>query len=143
MAFIPDVVAAKQSASDWRDAIRLVGKLYEAEGIATNEYTEAMIAGVEDYGPYMVLTPHVAMPHAKTTSGVNRGGAVVVTLSEPVEFGSPANDPVDILISFAAGENKEHMTRVVELAKVLGNTELLERARQATSDEDLMKVFTD
>lgn len=143
MGFQPDAVSARRTAQDWREAIRLVGDLYTRTGIASNEYTEAMIQGVEDYGPYIVLTPHVAMPHAKTTHGVNRGGAVVLTLETPVNFGMAANDPVDILISFAADDKKSHIKRIQELAAVLSDTELLEKIRNASNDEELARIFDD
>ncbi|WP_075727866.1 PTS sugar transporter subunit IIA [Corynebacterium aquilae] len=143
MTFLPDVVAARRHAADWQEAIRIVGELYESKDIATAEYAEAMINGVKEFGPYMVLTPGVAMPHAKSASGVKKAGTCVVTLDEPVEFGSPANDPVDVLISFAAGDKKGHIKMIQSLAAVLGDTELLDRARAATTDEELLAVFTD
>lgn len=139
--FIPDVVAAQCEAADWEDAIRIVGKLYEQQGIASMEYAEAMINGVKEFGPYMVLTPGVAMPHAKSAAGVKRAGTAVVTLKNPVEFGSEANDPVDVLISFAAGDKSGHIKMIQALAGVLGNQELLDKARAAQSDEELKEVF--
>lgn len=141
MSFVPDTVAAKKHAANWEEAIREVGKLYEAAGIATADYAEAMIEGVHQYGPYMVLTPGVAMPHAKSASGVLRRGTAVVTLAEPVNFGSPANDPVDLLISFAAGDKKGHIEMIKSLAAVLGDEELLAKMRAATNDEELAAVF--
>ncbi|AZA08824.1 PTS sugar transporter subunit IIA [Corynebacterium pseudopelargi] len=139
--FVPDVVAAQCEAADWEEAIRLVGRLYQEQGIASSEYAEAMIKGVKEFGPYMVLTPGVAMPHAKTVAGVQRPGTAVVTLKTPVEFGSPANDPVDVLISFAAGDNHGHIEMIQSLAGVLSDRALLDRARAAEDDEALMNVF--
>ncbi|WP_151550337.1 MULTISPECIES: PTS sugar transporter subunit IIA [Corynebacterium] len=141
MGFVPDVVAARKTAADWEEAIREVGKLYEDSGIATAEYAQAMIDGVKEFGPYMVLTPGVAMPHAKSARGVLKKGTAVVTLAEPVNFGSPANDPVDVLISFAAGDKKGHMAMIQSLAAVLGDQDLLAAARAAETDEELARVF--
>lgn len=141
MKFAPDAVAARRHAADWREAIGLVGELYEREGIAGPEYAEAMIAAVEEFGPYMVLTPGVAMPHAKSAAGVRRQGTVVVTLDEPVEFGSEANDPVDLLISFAAADTGGHIAMIRALAGVLGDEDLKARARAAADDAALAAVF--
>lgn len=143
MTLHPDAVAARRQASTWEDAIRVVGSLFEDQGIASGEYAEAMIAAVHKFGPYMVLAPGIAMPHAATASGVNRGGLVVATLATPVEFGSPANDPVDVLVSFAAKNKEAHMARIKELAKALGDQELLAAARAATTDAELAHVFAD
>lgn len=83
----------------------------------------------------------MAIPHAKTSSGVLRTGVVVATLETPVLFGSPANDPVDILISFAAFDSSEHMKTIQQLPEVLGDLELLEKARQASTDAELSALF--
>lgn len=139
--FVIDRAEAKVAAADWKEAIRQVGKLHEAAGTATSEYAEAMIAGVEKFGPYIVLTPNVAVPHAQTAAGVKRTGVVVATLETPVNFGSPANDPVDILISFAAFDKAEHMKTIQSLPKLLGDQELLTQARNATTSEELAKLF--
>ena len=141
MSFKPDCVAARRVAKDWEEAIRIVGSLYEKEGIATSEYAEAMIQGVHEFGPYMVLMPGLAMPHAKATKGVKRAGTCVVTLSTPVEFGSEANDPVDTLVSFAAGDNKGHITMIKSLARTLSDADLIEKIRAAETDEQLAALF--
>lgn len=154
--FRPVAVAAKRSADDWREAIRLVGELYEDRGIADCEYTEAMIGAVEEFGPYMVLVPGVAMPHAKSMNGVHRSGQVVVTLASPVCFGHEANDPVDVLVSFAVGDpavghegadeasgdtGVDHMDMIRSLAGVLGDADLLARVRGAADDAALANLF--
>lgn len=141
MKFHPDCVAARREAADWEEAIRIVGRLYEEAGIATEEYADAMINGVKEFGPYMVLMPGLAMPHAKSTAGVHRAGTAVVTLSAPVEFGSEANDPVDTLISFAAGDNKGHMKMIQALAATLSDEELIAKIRAAETDEELAAIF--
>lgn len=141
MSLSPDAVAAKQHAKTWQDAVRVVGKLHQMAGTATEEYTEAMIAAIEKFGPYVVLAPGVAVPHAATASGVIRGGLVVATLAEPVNFGSPANDPVDLLISFAAFDRDSHIERIKQLGKSLGDESLLEKLREATTDEELLAAL--
>ena len=142
MSFTPDLVSAQREAKDWKEAIQLVGSLYEQAGIATEEYTQAMIQGVLDFGPYMVFVPGIAMPHAKATSGVLKSGTAVVTLSTPVEFGSEKNAPVDFLISFASTSTDGHMEKIQELAAVLADQDRIEKARQAHNDDELMSVFT-
>lgn len=142
MTFVPDAVAAKKVANSMEEAIRLVGELYERTGIATADYAEAMIEAVAEYGPYMVLMPGLAMPHAKSGRGVQRQGAVVVTLATPVRFGHDKNDPVDVLVSFAAGDKKTHMAMIQSLASALGDAELIGRIRAATTDDELAALFT-
>ncbi|MGP5928744.1 PTS sugar transporter subunit IIA [Corynebacterium glyciniphilum] len=143
--FEPEAVAAKRRAGDWREALKYVGKLYEQQGIADSTYTEAMIGAVEELGPYMVLVPGVAMPHATSAQGVKRPGQVIVTLDTPVEFGHAKNDPVDILISFAADADGKsgagHMEMIRSLTGVLSDAELLDNIRNARDDSALAALF--
>lgn len=145
--FSPAAVAARRSARDWREAVKQVGDLFEKQGIAESTYTDAMVHAVEEFGPYMVLVPGVAMPHAKSAQGVNKPGQVVVTLDTPVEFGHDKNDPVDILVSFAAdAEGKKgagHMDMIRSITEVLSDADLLDRIRSAKDDEALAALFTD
>lgn len=141
MSLTPDAVAAKQHAESWQDAVRVVGNLHHKAGTATEEYTDAMIAAIEKFGPYVVLAPGVAVPHAATASGVIRGGLVVATLAEPVNFGSPANDPVDLLISFAAFDHDSHIERIKQLGKALADEALLAQLRAATTDDEILTAL--
>lgn len=141
MSFAPDAVAAKRQASSMEEAIRLVGSLYEEKDIATAEYAQAMIDAVGEFGPYMVLMPGLAMPHAKSAAGVKRQGMVVVTLETPVNFGHPKNDPVDVLVSFAAGDKKAHMAAIQSLAEALSDVDLVAKMREAKTDEELQALF--
>lgn len=141
MNFKPDAVAAKRKAADFKEAIKIVGSLYEREDIAGAEYAQAMIDAVGEFGPYMVLMPGLAMPHAKSGAGVKRHGCAVVTLSTPVRFGHEKNDPVDVLVSFAAGEKKAHMHMIQALANALSDKDLLDRIRAAQTDEELAAAF--
>ena len=43
-------------------------------------YTEAMIDVVRDMGPYIVLAPGLAMPHARPEMGAKQVGTALVTL---------------------------------------------------------------
>lgn len=143
--FHPDSVAAKRSAKDWREAVEQVGVLYEEQGIADSSYAQAMIGAVEELGPYMVLVPGVAMPHAKSAQGVKRPGQVILTLETPVEFGHDKNDPVDILVSFAADADGKagagHMDMIRSLTGVLADADLLDRIRNAENDAALAEIF--
>ena len=47
-----------------------------------------MIDVVRDMGPYIVLAPGLAMPHARPEMGAKQVGAALVTLEKPIDFGS-------------------------------------------------------
>ena len=56
-------------ASDWEDAVRKAAQPLVEEGKVKTSYVDDIIQGVKDMGPYIVLTKHVALPHARPESG--------------------------------------------------------------------------
>ncbi len=62
------------SADDWKSAVRLAAKpLLNYEYIEPS-YVEAMIKSVEQLGPYIVIAPKVALPHARPKNKVKSCG---------------------------------------------------------------------
>ena len=88
------LVALNVEASDWEDAIRKSAQLLVDAGKVTPAYVDDIVKGVNELGPYIVITEHVALPHARPESGALESAVGIVTLMEPVEFGSADNVPV-------------------------------------------------
>ena len=83
------------SASTWQEAIKLsVDPLIESWAVKP-EYYDAIIESTEGYGPYYILMPGMAMPHARPEAGVQRDAFSLVTLKEPVTF----SDGKDVSLS--------------------------------------------
>ena len=135
-------VRAAAEAGSWSDAIEIAGALLTAGGVCTNEYVQAMAAAVRDSGPYMVIAPGVAMPHARPEDGVLQPGTAIVTLAAPVEFGSPANDPVDLVIAFAALDKNAHLETLQRITELLMNETALNNVRAATTDDELWAALS-
>lgn len=128
-------------AGDWRDAVREAGKLLVICGAAEERYIDAMIDMVEKYGPYCVIAPGLAVPHARPEDGALDDSLVVVVLNTPVEFGSADNDPVDILIAFASRSPDGHLKTLSGLARFLSQSGILDRIRHTATAEELRRLF--
>lgn len=125
--------AARRSAADWQGAIRLACGLLEERAAVRSEYADRCIATVEEHGPYIVLTPGIALAHARPEDGVQRLGVSVVTLAEPVEFGHLDNDPVDVVFAFGSPDDEQHLAVLAELARQLADG-LGDRLRRVDDD---------
>lgn len=108
------------SAHDWSAAVRLAGDLLVDLGVAGPGYTEACVASVRERGPYIVLAPGLALAHARPEEGATGTGVSLVRLGEPVVFGHPANDPVDLVLAFATADAEAHLDVLRALATALG-----------------------
>ena len=130
-------VKAKQDAADWREAVAIAGQLLIDAGCCTDDYVRAMQEGVIEFGPYIVIAPGVAMPHARPEAGVLKPGVSIITLAEPREFGNEANDPVDFVIAFSAVDKNAHIQTLQQIVGLLENEEAMAAVRAATSDDAL------
>ena len=127
-------------AGSWEEAVRIAGRLLVDDGIVEERYVDAMVKVTQELGPYAVIAPGVAMPHARPEDGARGIGLSVVILSEGVNFGSP-NDPVYVVIGFAAKDKSSHLRVLQELAELLSGEGVLEELRRVRSEEDFRALL--
>lgn len=108
-------------AADWRAAVAAAGEALVASGATAPAYTDAMIATVEQLGPYLVIAPGVALAHARPSPAVHRTGLSLVTLATPVRFGHQHNDPVTLVVGLAAPDDRSHVQALATLAGLLAD----------------------
>lgn len=124
------------------EAIRAAGQLLVDEGAASSEYIEAMLKSYEEKGPYFVLAPHIALPHAKPEDGVNEASVSMVRLKQPVEFGHTINDPVDLVFALGASSSSEHIAILRKLTTLLSNSSHVDSLRQAQSVDEVTDLLS-
>ena len=92
-----------ESATDWKDAIRISVQPLEQHGYVESRYKEEIISNVESMGPYIVLAPYIALPHARPEQGVKESQIAVTLLQNEVRFAGEEK-PVKLLIALAASD---------------------------------------
>lgn len=133
-------VMTKVEAGDWSEAIRIVGHLLEKAGSITSNYTDAMINAVNELGPYMVILPNFALAHAAPSEDVLKNDAALITLKEPVLFGSP-NDPVYIILAICSKDGKSHIGLLTDIANIFMEENTIPTIIRAENVEEIMKIF--
>ena len=73
-------------------------------------------------GPYIILAPGLAMPHARPEEGVIKTSFALVTLSEPVYFDGE-DEGVSVLITLAGSDSDKHMEGLMEITQTLDDEE--------------------
>ncbi len=135
-----DRVLVGASARDWVEAVRLAGELLVRDGVVEERYVEAMVRVTEELGPYAVIAPGVAMPHARPEDGAREVGLSLVVLREGVNFGSP-NDPVYVVIGFAAKDKTSHLRVLQQLAEFLSEPDVVEELKRIRSEGELRTLL--
>lgn len=128
-------------AADAEEAIQLAGDLLYKEGCVNKNYTNAMIQSYKDNGAYFVITPNVAIPHARNEDGVNRTGVSLVILNRAVSFGHPTNDPVILVFGLASSSNQEHLETIQKIVQLLNSNRNIEGLKKAKTYDDVKHIL--
>ena len=125
-----ELVRLNTQADDWQEAVALAGGLLEKNGYVEKRYIEATLEAVRTLGPYIVLAPGMAFPHARPEDGAIKTGISLVTLSSPVCFGSVDNDPVDLVIGLSSIDSTSHIELLQRMCSFLSDNENVRRLKE-------------
>lgn len=106
------------------------------DGIVNSNYTAAILKQLEQFGSYMVISPHIALIHAGTDYVQNGVGFVLTYFTEGIIFGSKANDPVHLVITLATDHPNAHLKALGQLSECLSN----DLYRQDFLDGNIFKI---
>jgi len=138
----PDRIGLNIKANNCETAIRIVGQMMVESGVVEERYVDAMVQTAKQLGPYIVIAPGVAMPHALPEDGVLKPCLAFATLNPPVEFGNSANDPVQVILAIGAVDAIQHVEALREFADVLANPENIVRLIAAKTYNDVLSILS-
>jgi mannitol/fructose-specific phosphotransferase system IIA component (Ntr-type) len=132
-------VQFKEEVRNWEDAIRIGSEPLLKDHSIEVEYVDTMIENVKSFGPYIVLLPKFAMPHARPENGVNSLGLSLLILEKGVQFdgGKFAN----IFLVLAAPDEASHLNLLSELSSVLASQEKVESLASAKSFQEIEVIL--
>ena len=136
-----DQILLNAHAAGWEDGIRLAGELLHRAGHIEHRYIQSMIDQKNDIGPYIVILPGVALPHAKPSQGALHTALSFVTLDQPVEFGRQGYDPVRLIVALSAQENLDHVNALMQLTEYLESDARKQALLDCTQPEDFIALL--
>ncbi|MGG7059291.1 BglG family transcription antiterminator [Clostridium nigeriense] len=135
------LIKLKVKAKDWEDAIRQSASALVEDNKVTKEYVDAMVNTAKESGPYIVITKHVALPHARPEAGAKDISIGIATLENPVEFGNDENDPVKYVFCLSAIDNSSHLRAMSELVELLENEEFFRVLDNAKDPKEIINFI--
>ncbi|WP_443770010.1 PTS sugar transporter subunit IIA [Anaerostipes sp.] len=129
-------------AADWKESMIKSGNLLVNSGYITKDYIDLTIKCVEENGPYIVITPGLALSHSRPDVSVKKTGLSLITLKEPVCFNCD-NDPVDIVLTLAATDDTSHLEKLQSMAEFISDEDNLDFIRTASSAEEVAKAINE
>jgi mannitol operon transcriptional antiterminator len=128
------------SVTDWKTAIKIAAQPLLDNGYITTEYIQAMINNVVEMGPYIVIAPGLALPHARPEQGVKQIGMSFLKIKNGCFFSEKEEHRVYILIVLAAIDNASHLKALSQLTELLSNKEHMNLLLSTDSVEDVLAL---
>jgi mannitol/fructose-specific phosphotransferase system IIA component (Ntr-type) len=100
-----------------------------------------MIQSVDEFGPYIIIAPMIAMPHARPEAGSLEIGLSVLKLEEPVSFTNNDENLASLIIVLSCKEDGKHIEVLGQLAEVLSDEDNYNKALKAQNVKDILEVF--
>ncbi|AJE07082.1 PTS sugar transporter subunit IIA [Mannheimia haemolytica] len=138
-------ILLNQSAANWEDAIKIGTDLLVKAGTIEPRYYDNIVSKIKEMGPYIILAPGLAMPHARPEEGVIKTSFALVTFDTPIYF-EGEDDPVHVMLTLAGSDSDQHMQGLVEITQVLDDPDSdtgvdLDKIRRCKTAEDVYAVI--
>ncbi|WP_440866044.1 PTS ascorbate transporter subunit IIA [Symbiopectobacterium purcellii] len=135
-------IRLQAEASTWQEAVKIGVDLLVAADVVEPRYYQAILDGVERFGPYFVIAPGLAMPHGRPEEGVKKTGFALVTLKTPLPFNHEDNDPVDLLITLAAEDATAHQeVGIMQIVNLFEDEANFDRLRACRTEQDVLDLI--
>lgn len=129
-----------EKADDWKDAIRKSVLPLEESGYVKDEYKEAIIAGVENLGPYIIVAPSIALPHARPEQGVVKSQIAITLFRNEVQF-DKEDSKAQLFVTLAAADSDSHINALMTISEILQDEEKVEQILQSENEDILYSYF--
>lgn len=138
-------IKLNQTATNWEEAIKIGTDMLVASGAIEPRYYDNIVSKIKEMGPYIILAPGLAMPHARPEEGVIKTAFALVTLKEPIYFDGE-DEPVDVLLTLAGSDSDQHMQGLMEITQVLDDPDSdtgvdLDKVRRCQNAQDVYAVI--
>lgn len=136
-----DRISLNVEANNWKEAIVKSAESLLWSNMITPNYIHKMIDLVAKYGPYIVITPGIALAHAAPSDGVLSPGISLIRLKNPVEFGKDGFDPVRVVICCAIEDSPDYVNALMQLLNTLKNPMFIENVIKTKDKNKILELL--
>ncbi|NWK83459.1 BglG family transcription antiterminator [Staphylococcus sp. GSSP0090] len=117
---LPQSRVITQQASRNRDeAIKQSVELLVEDGVVEAAYATDIINQLDKFGPYMVVSPHIALIHAQHEHVKQSLGFSLIHYQEGIHFSHDTYDPVYIIITLATEHPQIHLNALRQFSELI------------------------
>ncbi|MEQ7199244.1 BglG family transcription antiterminator [Enterococcus avium] len=137
----PAFIQLNLATNSWEEAFYVAATpLIEAE-IVSRRYIDKIIQTTYEEGPYMAISDHVALPHARPEDGAKEVGLGITVLKEPIKI--LGKTPMKYIFTLAAVDSKKHLTALAELVALIDRPDFFNMLDSVSSKEAAYQWIAD
>ena len=136
-----ELISFEKGFVNWEDAIKASSKGLLEQGFIKESYVDSMIESVKEYGPYIVIAPNIAMPHARPEAGSNKVGFSVMLCEEAVGFSKAPEHQARLFVTLSCVNADTHLMMLQALVGILGDDEKFQKILNSKTKEEILEIF--
>lgn len=136
-----EYIQVKIEVTDWQEAIRTAASPLLELKLITEDYIHAMINNIVKMGPYIVIAPKVAIPHARPDDGVNELSMSLLKLTKAVHFSDNAIHDIQVVIVLAAVDGETHLKALSQLTDMLNEEKTTQELMLADTPSEIFQLI--
>lgn len=136
-----ELIRFEKSFDSWEEAIRTSSESLVNGDYINDKYVDEMIQSVKEYGPYIVIAPNIAMPHARPEAGSNRVGFSVMICKTPVAFSEEKEHQARLFVTLSCVSADTHLKMMQALVEVLGDEKKVQSLLETTDKDEVLTIF--
>ncbi|NDL67555.1 PTS sugar transporter subunit IIA [Anaerotalea alkaliphila] len=125
----------------WEDAIRYSSDPLLQKGYVRQSYIDGMIESVKEHGPYVVIAPNIALPHARPETGSVKVGYSIMKVEKPVSFTPDGNNDATFFIALSCVDATTHLEMLQRIVTVLSDQEKHDAIFEAKTKKEMIEIF--
>jgi mannitol/fructose-specific phosphotransferase system IIA component (Ntr-type)/galactitol-specific phosphotransferase system IIB component len=133
-----DHIHIVEETKTFEEAIKLSFEKMVSKNIVTSSYVDHIVKKIKQEDIYFIIPPYIALPHANPKYGARGLGIEISLFKEPIEVG---DNKLQLFISLAAVDNKQHITVLKDLSKILRSNKTIEEIINSKTKKEVYTIF--
>jgi PTS system ascorbate-specific IIA component len=129
-----------ESFATWEEAVTAAAQPLLRDGAIKPEYIDHMISSIKEYGPYIVIAPNIAMPHAQGDIGVNETSFSFLKLNKPVHFSDSSEHDAQLIFVLASVDSASHLGLLEGFVEAVSDEKFVDELLKTQSIAELEQL---
>ena len=122
----------------WQQGLNLSTQILLDQNYITVEYVKAIYESIKQYGPYILLTPELIMPHARPEQGVLETGISLLKLNNSIEF---FDNDIKVILSLASIDSVSHIEYIKQIVDIISDETKYKYLLDSNNIEEIYELF--